>query len=261
MNNPQLRQFTVLGTIVATIIFTVLANTGLFNGQTTSEVTSKYPTFFTPADYAFSIWSIIYLGLLAFGIYQVLPSQQQHPRWRRLDYWVVLNCAATCAWLLLWSYDLITLSVAAMLLMLLSLIAIHNVLEIGKTQVSSAETWLARVPFSIYLGWITVTTIANVAVAFSKLKWSGWGISPEVWAVLLTLASLGIVAMICLGFADTAYTLGIVWAYVGIAVKYVNVPTVFRSSMLAALLAISLLLMGIWGQKHRSQKLDPTVTH
>ena len=249
MNKDQLRQLVVLVAILGNIIVTILANVLPFNGQTTSEITSKYLTFLTPADYAFAIWDIIYIGLIGFGIYQVLPSVQQNTRISRISYWVVLNCLATCAWLVLWSYELMIWSVGAMLLMLLSLIGIYQGLEMESQPESLGELWLVRVPFSIYFGWITVTIMANVAVALSKAQWDGWGISPSVWAVILTIASFAIAGVIILHFADIAYAMSIVWVYLGILVNYFNIPLVAYGAGLTTIGSISLLLFAFWRKK------------
>jgi hypothetical protein len=252
MKSDWFRQLTVLVAILLAIAVTIAANALPLNGQTTSEVTAKYPTFFTPADYAFSVWALIYLGLLSLGIYQVLPNQKENPRLRAISPWLVLNCLALSLWLVLWSYESIALSLVAMLLMLSSAIAIYRLLR--KTSQSapqklqtnvSLEVCFVDIPISIYLAWLTVTTIANAATALSHAQWNDWGISPEWWTVAMAIASLGIIGTIAIQFTDIPYTATIIWAYVAIALKYHTFPLVFYSIAIAASLALILLLFSV----------------
>lgn len=98
-----------------------------------------------------------------------------------------LSCVAYITWLFLWHYEFFLLTLVAMFALLLLLIATYLRLEIGRARVSPVEKWLVPGPFSIYLGWITVATIANVTSVLDYLHWSGWGISPEAWTVIIPL--------------------------------------------------------------------------
>lgn len=126
-----------------------------------------------------------------------------------------------------------------MLVLLGSLIAIYLRLGTGGARVSAAETWLVRVPFSIYLGWVTVATIANVTSLLDYLQWGGWGIAPEIWAVIMLVAGAVITAAVIFTRGDVAYVLVIIWAFAGIAVKHAATATVATPAwLLAALLAM-----------------------
>jgi len=192
--------------------------------------TDRFDVYFVPAGYVFSIWGVIYLGLAAYVIYQALPAQRDNPRLNRVGYWFVLSSIANVTWLFLWHYEQFVLSLFAMIAILLSLIVIYSRLEIGRTVVSLAERWFVRVPFSIYLGWITVATIANVTSVLDFVNWSGWGVSPEVWTVIMLVAAGIIAAAVSLTRRDAAYLLVLVWALVGIAVKHALTPVVSNTS-------------------------------
>ncbi len=225
------------------LVVNALANTLPINGQTTGEISDRFPVYFVPAGYVFAIWGLIYLGLLAFGVYQALPAQRDNPSLRRIGPWFALGCVANAAWIVLWHYEFFVLTVPVMLLLLVSLIIIYLRLGIGQSRVSSAELWLVHVPFSIYLGWITVATVANITDALYYLGWSGWGIGAQSWAVIMLFVAATVALLVNWTRADVAYVLVIVWAFAGIAVKQADVALVARAARaLAVVVALPLVV-------------------
>jgi benzodiazapine receptor len=255
MKKDIVRQAVNLLTTVATITINGLANALPINGQTTGEISDRFRVYFVPAGYVFSIWGLIYLALSAFAVYQALPAQRENPYLRRIGYLFALSCVANSAWIFLWHYEVFELTLVAMLGLLLSLIAIYLRLDIGRARVSTAEKWLVHVPFSIYLGWITVATIANVTAVLYYLNWDGWGIRPEVWAVIMLVIGAGIASAVSISRGDVAYVLVIVWAFVGIAVKHAATPIVAVTAGLMALIVALTLLIGVPRSKQRTQNL------
>jgi benzodiazapine receptor len=251
MKKETLRQSVNLLAVIATIVINGLANALPLNGQTTGEISDRFQVYFVPAGYVFSIWGLIYVGLIAFAIYQALPSQRDNPRLRRIGYLFALSCVANIAWLFLWHYEIFPLTLVAMVALLLLLIAIYLRLDIGRAQVSTAEKWLVHVPFSIYLGWITVATIANVTSLLDYLNWSGWGISPETWTVIMLVAAVGIASAVSLTRGDVAYMLVIVWAFAGIAVKHAGTPVVATAAWVTTALVALMLVVGVLLKKRR----------
>src|SRR5210317_1147670 len=118
MNKDTLRQIIVVLSVLATIIVNGLASALPINGQTTGEISDSFDVFFVPAGYVFSIWGLIYLGLLAYAVYQALPAQAENPSLRSIGYLFVLSCLANIAWIFLWHYNQVALSVLAMLALL-----------------------------------------------------------------------------------------------------------------------------------------------
>jgi hypothetical protein len=249
-----IRQIVVLLSTVGVIVVNGLANTLPLNGQRTGEISDRFDVYFVPAGYVFSIWGLIYVGLLAYSIYQALPSQRENPRLRRTGWLYILSCAANVAWLFLWHYEVFAFSLLAMGLLLLSLIAIYLLLDTGRSRVPAAETWLVRVPFSIYLGWITVATIANVTSLLDYLNWGGWGISPEAWTIIMLLAGAIIASAVSITRGDVAYIAVIIWAFIGIAVKHSDTPLVAIPAGFAAGFVLGTLLIGV----PRTQQRQPT---
>ncbi|MBN1815640.1 MAG: tryptophan-rich sensory protein [Anaerolineae bacterium] len=239
------RQIVVILALVATIAVNGLANALPLNDLTTGEISDRFHVYFVPAGYVFSIWGLIYLALAAYAVYQALPAQRENPRLRSIAELFALSCVANALWLILWHYEVFLLTLAAMLTLLLVLIVIYLRLGIGRTRVSAAENWLVHVPFSIYLGWITVATIANATTVLDYLGWDGWGV-PQVWAVVMLVAGAGTASAMGLTRGDVAFMLVIVWAFVGIAVKHNTTPLVSTAAWAtAALVAVMVIVSAL----------------
>ena len=233
-----------LGNIIAyvvTLAVNGLAGTTLLNGRTTATVSDTYPTLVTPAGYVFSIWGVIYLLLLAFVIYQVLPSQRDKPYQKQIGALFILSGLFNVVWLFLWQYDYITLSVIVMFALLATLIAIYMRLGIGKTKAPLKERLLVRLPFSVYLGWITIATIANVSAALVSVNWDGFGLSPQTWAILVLAIAVVITLVVIVTRKDVAYSLVVIWALAGIAVKQSMYPDI----VLTAEIAIAVVVVAL----------------
>ena len=220
------RQISVIITIVATLVVNGLANALPINGQNTGEISDRFHVYFVPAGYVFSIWGLIYVGLIAYAIYQALPAQRMNPRLRSTGWWISLGGLANIAWIFLWHYNHFTMTLVAMLILLGTLIITYLNLGIGRSKTSATETWMARVPFSIYLGWITVATVANITDVLDFIKWNRFGIEPEIWMSIVLLAVLVISALMNFIRRDIAYTLVILWALAGISIKQAGIPAV-----------------------------------
>jgi len=122
------------------------------------------------------------------------------------------------------------------------LIAIYLRLNIGREAVSARDRWLIHAPFSIYLGWISVATVANATQLLYYLNWGGWGIAPEVWAVIMLIIAAALPLIDNLARGDVVYSLVFVWAYIGIAVKHADTPAVMLpAAILAAVIALMLV--------------------
>ncbi len=228
----------VVLTFLATLLVNGLANALPINGQTTGEISDRFEVFFTPAGYVFSIWGLIYLGLAALAVYQALPAQGDNPRLARARGWIVLSGVANVAWILFWHYERYPLSLLAMLIILGSLVGTYLALEVGTVKVSRGERWFVQIPISVYLGWISVATIANTTVLLDYLAWSGWGIQPEIWTGLMVAAALVIGWLTAYRHADWTFPLVLAWAFVGIGVQNSAVVEVANPAWIAAGLAL-----------------------
>jgi benzodiazapine receptor len=241
--SPLLLKGVNIVAFVVTLIVNSAAGTGLLNGISTGAISDKYMTLITPAGYVFSIWSVIYVLLFAFVVYQALPSQSSNMFHKEIGVLFLLSSIFNIVWIFLWQYEYITLSVPIIFALLASLIAIYLRLNIGRSKVPMRERLSVHLPFSVYLGWITIASIADVAAALVSVNWDGFGISYETWALLVVIVALIITLLVTFTRRDIAYDLVIIWALVGIAVKqnaYQNV--VYATEISAVITAISLVL-------------------
>jgi benzodiazapine receptor len=235
-----LRSLNVLAFAV-TVTVNALASSLALNGRTTAEVSDLYPTLVTPAGYVFSIWGLIYVLLLVFVVFQALPGQREKPFLQQISVLFVLSSVFNVMWLFLWHYDPIVLSVALMFGLLATLIAVYLRLGIGKTSVTLKERVFVHLPFSVYLGWITVASIANVAAALVSVQWDGFGLANDVWAVLVIAVALLITLAVIATRKDVAYSLVIVWALVGIAVN----QSAYQNIVLAAAVSVVIIVVAL----------------
>jgi hypothetical protein len=221
--NTRLLQVANIVAFVAMIVVNVLASTvGIF-GRQTGELSDNIPNLFVPAGLTFSVWGVLYLLTLLFTVYQargLFAANRAAPEALDKVGWLFfLSSVANVGWLLLWHAKLVALSMVPMLVLLTTLIAIHVRLGTGRTRPTATERWFFRVPFSAYLGWITVATVANATAALVTAGWNGFGLAPEVWAVAMVVAAALITLVMLLTRRDAAYGLVIVWALAGIALK------------------------------------------
>ena len=252
MNIHPIRQIMIAFGVVATIGFNILANALPLNGLSTGDISDRFRVLFVPAGYVFSIWGLIYLALIAFAIYRLLPGNRNNNQLLGIDLLFLVSCVANVSWLFLWHYEMFPWTLIAMLLLLLSLISIYLRLGTGNLDASFAEKWLVKYPFSLYLGWVSVATIANVSTVLVYLNWGGWGISPAGWAVIM----LGVVVVLAgkMSFTrgDIVYSLVLIWTTVGIALKHADDILVGRSAWLAV--ALIVVLLGGGFRYHRRQQ-------
>jgi hypothetical protein len=253
MNKDTLRQIVNVLAVLVTLTVNGLANAIPFNSITTGAVSDKFKVYFVPAGYVFAIWGVIYLFLIGFGVYQALPAQRENPRLRRIGYLFALSCVANSAWIPLWHFGFFPLTLLMMLCLLVLLVLIYLRLEIGLKKVSTLETWLVNITFSIYLGWITVATIANVTDLLTYWNWNGWGLSPKTWYVVMVAVASVIAALVSFTRGDAAYMLVIVWAFAGIAVKLGPGTKLALVAWMAAGLAVLVLVGGALFHRRRLQ--------
>lgn len=242
MNRDTLRQIINIITLVLTLTANTLANALPLNGLTTGEISDSFPVFFVPAGYVFSIWGIIYLGLIAFTIYQALPAQRENPRLRRVGYWFALGNIANAVWIFMWHYQQFPLSLVCMLVLLVALVMIYLRLDIGRAAVRGIERWVVNLPFSIYLGWITVATVANVTDVLYDVGWDGFGIAQPTWAVIMLVVATVVTALMIFNRRDVAYSAVIIWAFAGIVVKQAATPVVANTALVMIVIVVLLLI-------------------
>ena len=245
-NSVLLRWSNIVAFVLTVIVNSLAGSTTLLGGVNTAEISDSNPTLITPAGYVFSIWGIIYVLLGIFVIFQALPRQREKEYNKQIGWLFVLSSIINIAWLFLWQYELLSLSLILMFMLLATLILIYTRLGIGKSKATFQEKIAVHTPFSVYLGWITIASIANVSVTLVSLNWDGFGINPETWATLIIIVALVITLLVLATRRDIAYGLVIIWALIGIAVKQSgtqNIVILTEASAIIVLLALAATIL------------------
>lgn len=240
MNKDTIRQASNIFALVAVVVFNFASQAFELNGNTNDAVANRYDILYFPANWAFSIWGVIYTFLIAWVIYQALPSQRENPLHRKIGYWFVIISAANIGWITAFHYEQFPLSMLMMLVLLVSLVVIFVRLGIGHVTVSRRDKWLVHVPFSIYLGWITAATVTNATYVLydAGYRESLLGISAEMWTVLLLIISAALAISMLVTRRDAAYALVIVWAVVAIGARYTDIALIATSAFAAAAIIV-----------------------
>lgn len=230
------RYILVIVSLLAVITSNALANILPLNGQTTGEISNRLPVLFTPAGYVFSIWSLIYLLLIFWVIGLWRNRFNKDARYERRSLLFIISCVFNIAWIFLWHYEHFLLTVVVMISLLLTLIILYRTYPVHDNRLSS------RLPISIYLGWISVATIANISYVLTVYEWSGWGLSDPLWAVIMLTIGAALALHIRFHHFDIAYPAVFIWAFIGIAVRNGFEELLV---MTAALFLSAVLLVGI----------------
>jgi len=230
--------------IFATLIVNSLSNFFPPGGRNIGEIanTILQSVLIIPANYAFAIWGLIYLGLIAYSLYQFRPSQRGRSTIQQVNALVILASLAQIFWVYLFTLQFFWPSVVAMLVILLPLIRINLLLRNSRASVSRERRWFAQIPFSIYLAWISVATIVNFASALYISGWDGWGINDTGWTAIMLIIGTVIAAIVAIQRSDVAFTLVFVWAYVAIALRHFDNPVIWITAIVSAIALIVLII-------------------
>ena len=242
MFKDRLRQIAVLVSTLMMITVSSAAGLGMINDVSTAEIAQRLNILIIPASYAFAIWGVIYVGLLLLSIYQVLPANREIPVLRKAGWWMVMANTAQITWIISWHYQSTLLALAMMIFMLTALIMIYLHLEIGVSKTSNGMRWMVHLPISIFIAWITGAVIGNVGDYLYHAKWHGFGLAPEIWAVAMLVLGAVISEMVAYNRRDIAFLAVMVWAFVAIGVKTVEVSPIFEAACVAA---VVVSIMGI----------------
>lgn len=217
------------------------------NGKSTGELSDKYPNLFVPAGATFSIWGIIYLLLLIFTVYQASTlfsnkASRVNTIVQKIGIWYFVSSLLNASWIMVWHYELVPISVAVMLVMLLSLIIVNFAIYNGSAHLTRWERFVTKAPFGVYLGWICVATIANVTSWLTGIGWQG-GFEQDTWAVLMIVIG-GLITFVAASRLHNGYlALAVVWAFGGIIAKRLDQEPIYYSIVFVAGVVALLLLI------------------
>jgi hypothetical protein len=233
----RLWRWLTLLAILINIALAYLSNAGYFNGQRMGDVSAKYPSLLTPAGYAFSIWGLIYLGMVAYGGWQLLPAQRQSSLPDAVAQPLTLANLGSAAWVVLFAYEQIGLSTGVMLLVLSGLIIAYGRAR-RRVLVDAAPAWVS-IPFAMYLGWISVAATISLTIGLQAagVRFSG-GI-PVLLAYGLLLFIVVLALVMSRAFSAIVFALAVAWALVGIWVAQLReIPELGWAAMAGAVVAI-----------------------
>ncbi len=219
----------VLAASAAVLIVTNLfgGGGGSLDGNGSNDMYAKFPTAFSPSPYTFAVWGPIFLGVIAFAIYQAMPSGRHDERLDALGLPMTvafLACAAT-------AYTAIGLSNLVMFVLVGSLIWAY--LTVARFEsIDRGFYWNVGVPISIFLAWISVATILNISQWLVSVGFKGFGIAPELWSAILILVAAAIGFRMVTTYRDVAFALVLIWAFWGIVVaQRAALPILIASSV------------------------------
>lgn len=234
----RLEPLLVLLATLATIVANALPNALRLRGESTGSISAKYPTLFTPAGYAFSIWSLIYLALLAFAIYQLLPAGRDDPAIGRIRRPFLISCVLNSSWIFIWQYELIALSAVVIALLLASLMTCYVRLDTERASRANLYRAMVLAPLSLYAAWVTVATIVNVAAALVALGWQGGPLAPASWSVMLLVVAAGLALVVAWSRRDWIYLAVVAWALGAISVAQAAIPSIRWTALTLAVLLL-----------------------
>ncbi len=209
-----------------TITVNALANALPINNKTTGELSDSYPNLFVPAGITFSIWGVIYLLLTFFVIYQIVllikNKVDENSFVMKTGLLFFISSIANAGWIFAWHYQILPLSVLIMVILLITLISIYSQLNIGKDKKDRNENKLVHITFSVYLGWISIATIANFTAYIVDSGWDRFGMSEEFWTVIMLMIGIAITMFMIIQRKDIYFSLVVIWAFAGILIKRIS---------------------------------------
>lgn len=246
--------------LIVTIVINYLSNAGGLNGNTMKTISDRYFNYFTPAGYAFSIWGLIYLGLLGFVFYSwrnLIKERDEDSILLKIGWWFVVSCCANSLWVIVWLSDYTAISVLVMVVLLFSLfkIIVNTRMELDAHPLK--KYLFVYWPFALYSGWVSVAIIANIAAWLTKIHWDGWGISTVTWTmIMICIAGLVNLFMIRTRNLREFGIVGI-WALMAISVSNTHpngsVAVVYTCYAVSAVL---LIFIAISGAKNKNSSIE-----
>ena len=246
MLTGTIRQWMCFITLAVVLVFNYLANALPLGGTATGELAREFSVLFLPAGYVFSIWGLIYLLVIAFSVYQALPRNRYEPGLDRIGTAFCISNVANVLWLVFFHYRLTAWSLVAMVVLLAALIYIFVLISPGETFGPPARLWLVHVPFGVYLGWVSVATVANVTQVLEVAGLSGVIFGDIGWTISALVAVVLLSWFMSFRFTNLPHAGVLVWSLSGIAVEQAGVePVAVGAIVAAALVALGFLGM-LW---------------
>lgn len=235
------------------------------NGKTTGELSNKYPNLFVPTGLTFSIWSVIYLLLIIFCIYQVrsLFSRKPEPHLamilNAIGYLFILNASFNSLWIMAWHYEILPLSLVIMIGILVTLIKINQNLKAVQPYIKGGLKFVVKASFGLYFGWICIAMIANVTAVLVGYGIMPISISGQSWACIMILIGSSIGFISTINVRNGYVGLAIIWALIGIIIArnrdIIFYKYIVYSAAFGILIMVSAILMASTLQMFTRKKI------
>jgi hypothetical protein len=239
------RQVTVAASAVIAVIGSFVGS-GAAGGTPIQDAAggalSATATPIAPAGPAFSIWSVIYLGLIAYAVWQLLPKQATAERHRRLGYWIAASLLLNAAWILSVQFDLLPLSLP-LIVALVGVLGWAFVLCLRHRPSGTIDAIITDGTVGLYLGWVSIATAANTTAVLVAAGFTGFGIHPDAWAVaILAVAALVGVMLAIIGRGRIAPALSLSWGLAWVAVGRLTGELISVPAGVTAVIAVVVVL-------------------
>jgi hypothetical protein len=236
--------------LIAALIVNALSTTLPLGGKTPGQLSDQYPNLFVPAGLTFSIWGIIYILLAIFVVYGIVFSfrkpAQDDSFMEKIGILFIVTCLANLGWIFAWQFQVLPLSLVLMVVLLGTLTLMYVRLNVGNSRASTAEKYMVHLPVSVYLGWISIATIANVTALLVAWRWTRFGMSEQFWAVVMIVAGIALAALMLFHRNDIFYAFVVCLALVGILLKRItDMETPAGAVIVTAILGVCLLTVSI----------------
>jgi len=235
--------------LVGVLVVNGLANALPINNKTTGELSDQYPNLFVPAGLTFSIWGLIYILLAIFVVYSTISALKVDTKRsfiNNIGILFFLTCLANIGWIFAWHYEILPLSMILIISLLTCLIAIYLRLSIGRSDAANKEKYLVHLPFSVYLGWITIATIANATALLVDANWNTFGLGEQFWAVSVIIVGIAIALTVLFQRRDMFFALVVDWALIGILIKRLSVNQIpYYSVIVTTIAGLVIISLGI----------------
>ena len=250
---PRWRALNAL-TLLLVVALNGAAATGAMSGDSIGVLANRYPSLFLPANYVFGIWSLIYAGLVACMLLQLVPSVAGRTTVERLGPWWVACGVLNVAWITLFSFSQFAMALAVMLLFLGVLVHLGERLREGA--VSPMLRALAVWPHDLYLAWISVAVIANSFQFAHVVGFTGFGVAESTWAVAMMGVATLLGVVMAYGRGNWLFPFVVAWALRGIGARYATVPDIVIATTWLVPAGIVLGMLA-WGEGVRRGRPRP----
>ncbi len=211
--------------LLVTLVINTLGALGFINGLSQKEISDMFVTLITPSPSTFRIWSVIYSLLIISIIVMIVKKDDSYYKNAVTQistlFWV--SCILNISWIVAFSYVQIELSVLFILGFVITLSLICQKL----LKIQDRKRWLLPLSFGIYTGWLFIATVVNIAAMLVKLKWNGFGIAADIWAIIILIIAILLVVAVLSKIRNAMFPLPIAWAYFGIY-QFLNAPAGFK---------------------------------